>query len=75
MTDSDPIDVEVLLTCIPDNASGGLSRDAISELYAEQRPSFRDEDLEAALEELAGGRVRTTTRRLSGVRVPLYRRA
>jgi hypothetical protein len=75
MTDQDPIDIEVLLACIPDSTSEGLSRDEIRELYAEQRPSFSDADFDAALEGLAGGRVRTTTRRLWGVQVPLYRRA
>jgi hypothetical protein len=75
MTDGDPIDIEVLLACIPDRTSEGLSRDEIRELYAQQRPSFHDEDFDAALEGLAGGRVRTTTRRLWGVKVPLYRQA
>jgi hypothetical protein len=75
MADSDPIDIEVLVACIPDGASEGLSRDELRELYAAQRPSFSDEDFDAALAELAGGRVRTTTRRLWGVQVPLYRRA
>jgi hypothetical protein len=75
MTGEDPIDVDVLLSCIPDESSEGLSRDEIRELYAKQRPSFRDEDFDAALEDLAGRRVRTTTRRVWGVRVPFYRRA
>ena len=75
MSDGEPIDIEVLLECIPDSTSEGLSRDELRELYAEQRPSFSDEDFDAALAELAGGRVRTTTRRLWGVQVPLYRRA
>jgi predicted proteasome-type protease len=75
MTDGEPIDIEALLACIPDSTSEGLSRDEIRELYAKQRPSFNDDDFDAALEGLAGGQVRTTTRRLWGVKVPLYRRA
>jgi hypothetical protein len=72
---SAPIDIEALLACMPDEASEGLSRDAIRQSYAEQRPSFRDEDFDDALQSLVGGSVRTTTRRLWGVSVPLYRRS
>jgi len=75
MTEPEPIDIEVLMACIPDSDSEGLSRDEIRARYAQRRPSFRDEDLDAALAGLAGGRVRTTTRRLWGVQVPLYRQA
>jgi hypothetical protein len=72
---SAPIDVEALLACIPDQASEGLSREAIQQLYAEQRLSFDEQDLDDALQKLVGGPVRTTTRRLWGVSVPLYRRS
>ena len=72
---SAPIDIEALLACMPDEASEGLSRDEIRQIYAERRPPFRDEDFDDALQRLVGGRVRTTTRRLWGVSVPLYRRS
>jgi hypothetical protein len=71
----DPIDLDVLLACIPDESSEGLPADEIRELYAQQRPSFSEQDFDAALEGLAGDRVRTTTKRSWGVNVPLYRRA
>jgi hypothetical protein len=78
MTDEGPgpdlIDIEVLLACIPDEASEGLTREAILDLYAEQRPAFSEQDFDAALEGLVGLQVRTTTKRSWGVNVPLYRR-
>lgn len=75
MAGDEPIDVEVLLSCIPDSASEGLPRDEIRDLYAKQRPSFSEQDFDAALKDLAGERVRITTKRSWGVNVPLYRHA
>ncbi len=71
----DPIDIELLLACIPDEATEGLTRDALRDLYAQQKPSFSEQDFDAALEGLVGDRVRTTTKRSWGVNVPLYRHA
>ncbi|HTU29803.1 MAG TPA: hypothetical protein VMF07_10500 [Solirubrobacteraceae bacterium] len=71
----EPIDTELLLNCIPDEASEGITREAIRDLYAQRQPSFSAQDFDAALKGLVGVQVRTTTKRSWGVNVPLYRHA
>jgi hypothetical protein len=71
-----PIDTDRLLTCIPDESSDGLPRQEIQDAYATGHPSFDEADFDAALHKLeADGHVRTTTHRISGVRVPYYRKS
>jgi hypothetical protein len=70
------IDIGELLACIPDETSDGLRRDDVLGAYQAGRPTpVREHDFDAALARLESeGRVRTTTKRRSGIQVQFYLR-